>query len=71
MHAEFLVTGGAGFIGANIVRTLVQAGRSVRVLDNLATGRSANLESVLDRIDFRPGDVRDLAGLTAAIDPSA
>ena len=66
MQAEFLVTGGAGFIGSNIVRPLVQAGRSVRVLDNLATGRSANFDGVLDRIDFRPGDVRDLAGLTAA-----
>ena len=43
---EYLVTGGAGFIGSHIVEALVQAGESVRVLDNFATGRRENLDGV-------------------------
>jgi len=43
----FLVTGGAGFIGSHIVDELVRRGESVRVLDNLSTGRRENLESAL------------------------
>jgi nucleoside-diphosphate-sugar epimerase len=42
----YLVTGGAGFIGSNLVRTLVARGQKVRVLDNLATGRLENLDAV-------------------------
>ena len=55
---EYLVTGGAGFIGSNIARYLVEQGRGVRVLDNLATGRRVNIEDLLDRIDFVEGDIR-------------
>lgn len=57
--AEYLVTGGAGFIGSNIVSELVARGRRVRVLDNLATGRMENLAGVTGRIDFVRGDIRD------------
>lgn len=60
-ECEFLVTGGAGFIGSNIVTTLVGEGRSVRVLDDLSTGRLANLDGVRDRIDLIQGDIRDPA----------
>ncbi len=40
MPRTFLVTGGAGFIGSNLVRALVERGETVRVIDNFATGRS-------------------------------
>lgn len=57
--STYLVTGGAGFIGSNIVSRLVTDGHSVRVLDNLATGRRKNLAAVEDDIDFVEGDIRD------------
>ncbi len=56
---EYLVTGGAGFIGSNIVRVLVERGCKVRVLDNLATGRIENLAGLEGRIHFVRGDIRD------------
>jgi nucleoside-diphosphate-sugar epimerase len=57
--ANYLVTGGAGFIGSNIVELLLARGESVRVLDNLATGKRENIEPFLDRVDFVKGDMRD------------
>ncbi|MEO8163803.1 MAG: NAD-dependent epimerase/dehydratase family protein [Betaproteobacteria bacterium] len=57
----FLVTGGAGFIGSNIVEALVKRGDSVRVLDNLSTGHPANLARVEDQIKFFRGDVTDVS----------
>jgi nucleoside-diphosphate-sugar epimerase len=58
--ANYLVTGGAGFIGSHIVDELLRRGETVRVLDNLATGKRENLEHCLERIDFIEGDIRDL-----------
>ena len=58
--APVLVTGGAGFIGSHLVDALVERGARVRVLDNLSTGRRANLRSESDRIEFFEGDIRDL-----------
>lgn len=57
--ASYLVTGGAGFIGSNIVRELVRRGERVRVLDNLSTGKLENLAGLMDRIEFMAGDVAD------------
>jgi nucleoside-diphosphate-sugar epimerase len=54
-----LVTGGAGFIGSNLVDALLAEGASVRVLDNLSTGRRENLSHCLSRIEFIEGDVRE------------
>ena len=46
-----LVTGGAGFIGSNLVRSLLEDGESVRVLDDLSTGRVENLAEVLGEVE--------------------
>ena len=52
----YLVTGGCGFIGSHLADTLVDAGHSVRVLDDLSTGNRANLPP---SADLMIGDVRD------------
>jgi UDP-glucose 4-epimerase len=59
MAGTYLVTGGAGFIGSNLVRALLKEGRRVRVLDNFATGFRANLEEVLTDVELIEGDIRD------------
>ncbi len=51
------MTGGAGFIGSNICRRLVSEGCSVRVVDNLLTGKRANLTPILDKIEFVEADM--------------
>jgi len=57
---SYLVTGGAGFIGSNLVDELLRRGHRVRVLDNLSTGRPENLAAVRERIDFFNADICDL-----------
>ena len=56
--ARVLVTGGAGFIGSNIVEELLKRGHHVRVLDNFSTGRRSNLEPFLRSVEMVEGDVR-------------
>ena len=56
---HWLVTGGAGFIGSNIVDKLLSLGQNVRVLDNFATGHSKNLTENED-LEIIDGDIRDL-----------
>jgi nucleoside-diphosphate-sugar epimerase len=57
--ALYLVTGGAGFIGSNIVEELVKIGEKVRVLDNFSTGKKENITPFMDRIELLEGDIRD------------
>jgi nucleoside-diphosphate-sugar epimerase len=66
--ANYLVTGGAGFIGSHIVDELLRRGEQVRVLDNLATGKQENLSHCLDRIEFIKADIRDLETCRRACD---
>lgn len=57
--AHYLVTGGAGFIGSHLAEELVRRGDSVRVVDNLITGKRENLAHVPD-VEFQQGDLADL-----------
>jgi nucleoside-diphosphate-sugar epimerase len=63
---RYLVTGGAGFIGSAIVEELVARGEEVVVLDDLSTGKEANLAAVRDRIEFIRGSICDPATVAAA-----
>lgn len=56
---KYLVTGGAGFIGSNIVEELVKRGLQVRVIDNFLTGKRENISPFLDEIEFIEGDIRN------------
>jgi UDP-glucose 4-epimerase len=62
-----LVTGGAGFVGSHLVDSLLSAGHPVRVLDNLSSGKRANLASVWDRIEFIEGSITDGPTVTRAV----
>jgi UDP-glucose 4-epimerase len=62
-----LVTGGAGFIGSNVVRALLERGDRVRVLDNFSTGNRANLAEIADDVDVVEGDLRSYERVHAAV----
>ncbi|MGZ8783617.1 MAG: NAD-dependent epimerase/dehydratase family protein [Gaiellaceae bacterium] len=58
MTRRVLVTGGAGFIGSNLVRALLERGDDVRVLDNFSTGNRANLAGLEDDVEIVEGELR-------------
>ena len=66
--AVYLVTGGAGFIGAHIVEELVRRGEQVRVLDNFSTGKRDSLTPLLDSIELIEGDMRSYHIVREAVD---
>ena len=67
-NSTFLVTGGAGFIGSNICEAILKMGYKVRCLDDLSTGKQANVDIFLDNPNytFIKGDIKDLDTCMAA-----
>ncbi len=63
---RYLVTGGAGFIGSNIVDELLRRGHHVVVLDDLSSGKEENLAGVRGKIDLNTGSITNLAAVQAA-----
>lgn len=55
--SRYLVTGGAGFIGSHLCDALVSRGDHVVVIDNLSSGKTANLSSLKEGLDFFEGDI--------------
>ena len=64
----YLVTGGAGFIGSNIVQELIRHGEKIRVLDNFSTGKRENLVHLFDKIELIEGDIRSYHIVREAVD---
>lgn len=64
--AKVLITGIAGFIGSSIARALLAEGATVVGLDNMSTGKLANLEGIAGQIDLRQADVVDREALEHA-----
>jgi nucleoside-diphosphate-sugar epimerase len=63
-----LVTGGAGFIGSHLAATLAERGARVRVVDDLSTGHTENLEEIGGAVDFIRASVNDEAALARALE---
>lgn len=62
------MTGGAGFIGSNLVGELIEMGETVRVVDNLSTGNMENIEQFIDKIEFIQADLRRMEVCVKAVE---
>ncbi|MDD5492206.1 MAG: SDR family oxidoreductase [bacterium] len=65
--SKFLVTGGAGFIGSNIIEVLLKKKHKVRILDNFSTGKMSNLDGFRSKIEVIKGDIRDVKTVNRAV----
>jgi len=64
---KYLITGGAGFIGCNLARFILDKGHDVVILDDFSTGKRENLAEILDKITLIEGDIRDRKTLDRAV----
>ncbi len=64
---NYLITGGAGFIGSNIARRLAGEGESVRIIDNFSTGKRKNIEDISSKTELIDGDIRDTETVLKAV----
>jgi UDP-glucose 4-epimerase len=68
VDGPILITGGAGFIGSHLADALLARGQAVRILDNLSTGKRANLSLAHARLELIEGDVADAALVARAVE---
>jgi len=66
-HDHVLVTGGAGFIGSHLSQTLSTMGYDVTIIDNLSSGKQANIDEFFNKINFVLGDILDVELLSSII----
>lgn len=66
--AKYLITGGAGFIGSNLARRLLDLGEDVVVLDDFSTGKEENLKNIKDRLEVVVGDVCEMGKVREAME---
>ena len=59
MQKKYLVTGGTGFIGSNIVRSLLEQGHVIKVLDDDSRGKASRLDSFSNDIELITSDIRN------------
>ena len=64
---RYLVTGGAGFIGSNVVEALLKQGKKVRIFDKFSSGKKSNLRGMLDDVEVVKGDVRDFRAVKKVV----
>ena len=64
---RYLVTGGAGFIGSNMVEALLKQGKKVRIFDKFSSGKKSNLRGMLDDVEVVKGDVRDFGAVKKVV----
>jgi len=64
---KYLITGGAGFIGCNLARFILDKGHDIVVLDDFSTGKRENLTGILDKITLIEGDIRHRETLDRAV----
>ena len=60
---NYIITGGAGFIGSHLARHLVERGDSVEIIDNLSTGNISNLDGITNKVSFHKIDILDYNSL--------
>ncbi|MFH1755593.1 MAG: SDR family oxidoreductase [Candidatus Latescibacterota bacterium] len=65
--STYLVTGGAGFIGSNLVEELLKREQNVRIIDDFSTGREENLKDFISHIELVEGDIRNQATVERAV----
>ncbi len=64
---DYVITGGAGFIGSHLAKMLLQQGHSVSIVDNLSTGNLSNLSGIQDKVKFYNVDICDIENLEKVI----